>query len=154
MRIHKIRRPREARWALPLFLLTLSAVSAPPGVAELREPEGKQDKESASEPDLKKGEYLEKTPFGTVKRRPANVATDKFAGTRNIEVEENGDVITFRRATPFGKQTWKRKRSELSAFDKRVLEARYAEKAAEAPATSAPLNKSARPAAKDKKSNR
>ena len=136
MRIQKIVRPRKLRlWVAPLLMLAFVVATAAPGVAELRDPEGKQGKEAA-EPNLKEGEYVKKTPFGVTKRGPAK-KTDKLAGSRNVEVEENGDLITFRRPTPFGKQVWKRKRSELSAFEKGLLDAHNAAKpTTESPAAS------------------
>ena len=161
MSVHKIVRRRKARPGIAsLLLLGCTVLAALPGVAELREPERKQasdrkqDKESSADAALNQGEFFKKTPFGITKRGPAK-QTDKLAGTRNVEVEENGDLITFRRATPFGKQIWKRKRSELSAFEKRLLEAHHAaEPALDAPATSAKRKKSAAPASGDKKSDR
>ena len=127
MRIQKIVRRRKWRlWVAPLLVLGFVVATAAPGAAELRDPEGKQGEEAA-EPDLKEGEYIKKTPFGVTKRGPAK-KTDKLAGTRDVEVEENGDLITFRRLTPFGKQIWKRKRSELSAFEKGLLDAHHAAK--------------------------
>ena len=160
MSIHKIVRRRNARPGIAsLLLLGCTFLSALPGVAELREPERKQDAKrkqdkASAAATLNEGEYVKKTPFGVTKRGLAK-QTDKLAGTRNVEVEENGDLITFRRATPFGKQIWKRKRSELSAFEKRLLEAHHAaEPAADAPATSAKRKKSAAPASGDKKSDR
>ena len=156
MNIHKIVRRINAGAGLA-FLLFLGCAVPPafPGVAELREPERTPErKEDKASPDatVNKGEYGKKTPFGVTKRGPAKQA-DKLAGTRNVEVEENGDLITFRRATPFGKQVWKRKRSELSAFEKRLLEAHDApEPGSDAPAVSATRKKTTESASRDKKS--
>ena len=160
MSVHKIVRRRNARLGIAsLLLLGCTVLATLPGVAELREPERKpaserkQDKASSAA-TLNEGEFFKKTPFGVTKRGPAK-QTDKLATTRNVEVEENGDLITFRRATPFGKQVWKRKRSELSAFEKRLLEAHHAaEPASDAPATAAKRKKSAAPPSGDKKSDR
>ena len=160
MSMHKTFRRGNVRPGPAALLLLGCMVPWPlPGVAELREPERKQDAErkqdkASAAATLNEGEYFKKTPFGVTKRGPAK-QTDKLAGTRNVEVEENGDLITFRRATPFGKQVWKRKRSELSAFEKRLLEADHAaEPAPNAAASSAPPKKSAEPASGDKKTNR
>ena len=155
MNLHKIVGCRYARPGLASLLLLVCIVLLPlPGVAELREPERKQGKESATDATPNDGEYVAKTPFGVAKRGPAK-QTDKLAGTRNVEVAEDGDIVTFRRATPFGKQIWKRKRSELSAFEKKLLEAHHAaEPAPKAAATSVPRKKSAATASGDKKAAR
>ena len=156
MNFHKIDRRGHARPGLAsLLLLGCVALSPLPGVAELREPERKQAKESAADatPDATSndGEYDKKTPFGVTKRGPAK-QDDKLAGTRNVAVEESGDLITFRRATPFGAQVWKRKRSELSAFEKKLLEMHHA--AEPSPKAAAPRKKSTAAASGDKKAAR
>jgi len=109
---------------LPLFVATLFVGVAVLSADESREFDSESSKESTSESVLNKGEYFQETPFGLAKRGPAGPA-DKFAGARNVEIEESVDSIIFRRNTPFGKQVWKRKFSELSAFEMRLLKVHH-----------------------------
>lgn len=64
------------------------------------------------------------TPFGPAKRakpRPAPTAAQRAAKPL-VKVEEDGDTFTFTRQTPFGTQTWKRERADLSAAEKQLIE--------------------------------
>lgn len=108
-------------WSIPIFLLVFLVEIVAPSGAALIKPDDEITEGTTVEPVLKEGEYLQETPFGLTKRGPAK-PVDKAAGTRNVEVEENEGLVTFRRTLPFGKQVWQRKRSELSAFEKRLLE--------------------------------
>lgn len=75
-----------------------------------------------------------RTPFG-VARWPADSAPnhDKSSGANGavaaeppagITATDAGDSIRFERATPFGKKTWSRKKSELTPDEKAVWERR------------------------------
>lgn len=109
---------------LSLLIATLFVGVAALSADALRGFDSESPKESTSKSVLSQGEYFQETPFGLARRGPAGPA-DKFAGTRNVEVEKSVDFITFRRTTPFGKQVWRRKFSELSVFEMRLLEVHH-----------------------------
>ena len=124
MRIWKIMSKCVTNREITPVLLTAVFVGAVvPGGATLIEDREETAKEVAAEPVLSEGEYFQETPFGLTKRGPAK-PVDEATEIRNVEVEENEDHIVFRRATPFGKQVWHRRRSDLSTFEKRLLEIR------------------------------
>jgi hypothetical protein len=62
------------------------------------------------------------TPFGPVEatsEQPApaaDLASDSF-----VSAEEKGELVIFRRKTPFGSQVWKKKKSELTADEQALL---------------------------------
>jgi hypothetical protein len=69
------------------------------------------------------------TPFGlvrykeadnpgptTAKQEPAPVPSD-------VEVFDEGDQLRFEKPGPFGKYTWRRKKTELNAEERRIYEA-------------------------------
>ena len=63
------------------------------------------------------------TPFGPAKKRdvePKKAPVSKGPSMTAVKVE--GETATFSRKTPFGVQSWKRKLSELSAAEKKLLE--------------------------------
>jgi hypothetical protein len=105
---------------VPLFsVVFIYALSAP---AELKDtPAKKENGKAAQEQTLKEGEHMKQTPFGQMKRGPAKKTGEPDVG-RFVEVEEQGDTITFRRSTPFGNQVWKRQRAQLSEVEKKMLE--------------------------------
>ena len=109
---------------LPLLVATLFVGVAALGADASRGFDSGNPKESTSKSVLSEGEYFQETPFGLARRGPVR-PVDKLAGTRNVEVEESGDLITFRRTTPFGKQVWRRKFSELSVFEMRLLKVHH-----------------------------
>jgi hypothetical protein len=110
--------------AASLLVATLFVGVAALGADAPRGFEGESTKESTSKSVLSEGEYFQETPFGLARRGPVR-PVDKLAGTRNVEVEESGDLITFRRTTPFGKQVWRRKYPKLSAFEMRLLKVHH-----------------------------
>ena len=77
------------------------------------------------------------TPFGPAKKKapapkpPPRAITSKPL----VDVSLDGDTYTFKRQTPFGSQTWKRAKADLSADEKKLIadqdawEAHEAEKA-------------------------
>lgn len=87
------------------------------------------------------GQKTKQTPFGPVEatsEQPlpaAGLSSDSF-----VSAEEKGELVIFRRKTPFGSQVWKKKKSELTADEQALLargqpEARKPQPAeAEAPA--------------------
>lgn len=76
-----------------------------------------------------------KTPFGVMKnpegaqeardKRAAEVAPDP---TVLIKVQEEDDTLKFSRPGPFGVYTWKKKKTDLSADEKKVWERTQAAK--------------------------
>jgi hypothetical protein len=83
------------------------------------------------------------TPFGPVEatsEQPpprADFAADPF-----VSAEERGEMVIFRRKTPFGSQVWKKKKSELTSEEKALL-------ARGRPETPKPLGGEAAATAKD-----
>lgn len=61
------------------------------------------------------------TPFGASVKTPAS-------STVPTKVTDAGDSIVFERPTPFGPQRWTRKKTELTAYEKLILEQQDAEK--------------------------
>ena len=103
-----------------LFVLLLSLPWS--AGAELNDPPAKKEEgKTTSKQSLKDGEHMKQTPFGRMKQGPAKKSAEPDVG-RFVEVEEQGDTIIFRRSTPFGKQVWKRQRSQLSDVEKKMLE--------------------------------
>jgi hypothetical protein len=67
-----------------------------------------------------------RTPFG-VKRWPADSADirqdalDKGnAASERTTAVEQGDAVRFEQATPFGKRTWVRKKTELNEYERKI----------------------------------
>jgi hypothetical protein len=64
------------------------------------------------------------TPFGPV---PVAAAPEQpppardFSADPFVSAEENGEMVIFRRKTPFGSQVWKKKKSELTADEQALL---------------------------------
>jgi hypothetical protein len=87
-----------------------------------------------------------KTPFG-VKRwladadpRPV-VADKRDQWDRRTTAVEQGDSIRFELATPFGKRTWVRKKTELSESEQRIWDLQQKNNTASHTAASRPAEK-------------
>jgi hypothetical protein len=89
------------------------------------------------------------TPFG-----PMTVGEDSeqpptardFAADPFVSAEEKGDLVVFRRKTPFGSQVWKKKKSELTADEQALLAAGRPEPPKTQPAKAeAPAKDSSKP---------
>jgi len=81
---------------------------------------------------------VRRTPFGETKS--VAKAADKVAPPATspfIEVEEKGDTIIFQRRTPFGRQTWSKKRSELTPQEEEMMRAHKAGPSADATGSAA-----------------
>jgi hypothetical protein len=84
---------------------------------EAREAKAKPAKESASS-----GAETKQTPFGPAKVTPAEpLPAAELSDDPFIWAEEKGDLVVFRRKTPFGAQVWKKKKSELTADEQAIL---------------------------------
>jgi hypothetical protein len=62
------------------------------------------------------------TPFGPARKSttpPPPKPTTKAKPL--VEIDQKGDLYTFRRKTPFGEQRWTRLRSELSDVEKQLI---------------------------------
>jgi hypothetical protein len=81
--------------------------------------EGKKDKES---PKSDSSETVQ-TPFGRVKKRAPEPKPEPRPITAKplTEVTVEGDTYTFKRQTPFGTQSWKRAKADLSADEKKLI---------------------------------
>jgi hypothetical protein len=98
--------------------------------------EGDKDKTAKSDGDTVQ------TPFGPAKKQTEAPPPPPPASTAKplVDVKLNGDTYTFSRQTPFGAQSWKRAKAELSSDEKKLVEAheaweeKKAEKAEPAPA--------------------
>lgn len=76
--------------------------------------------------DAKGGKWIyRQTPFGLVKMedKPAPVVVDAEVG-RGIKVDDLGDRVHFERATPFGQQSWTKKKTELTDEEKAFMAAK------------------------------
>ena len=80
---------------------------------------------------------IRRTPFGVMKTeetKEARSAIDmklKDAPDKpDFEAVEEGDTVRFTRSTPFGVQSWKKKKTELSATEKKALEQSKSSKSA------------------------
>jgi len=73
-----------------------------------------------------------RTPFGRSKssseKKPEVSAP---VTTPFMEVEEKGDDIVFKRRTPFGPQSWTKKRSDLTSEEQEMLRAHQSKRAEE-----------------------
>lgn len=77
--------------------------------------------------EQKAGRKLAQTPFGTSDygdAEPPDEEPETLATSPHVEVEEKGDTIIFKRKTPFGNQVWKKKRAELTAEERQLLNRR------------------------------
>ncbi len=63
------------------------------------------------------------TPFGPAKKQaPApKAAPRRITSKPLVEVSSDGDTYSFSRQTPFGAQTWKRAKAELSSDEKKLI---------------------------------
>lgn len=105
-------------------LIAVAGLALGLSAAVFAEVKDSEQKEKAAEPakqELKEGEFVKQTPFGPMKQGPPK-KVDKLSGAQFVEVEEQGDLVIFRRSTPFGPQVWKTKRSDLSDVEKDLLE--------------------------------
>lgn len=137
----------NSRWSLAAGVLaTMIAVStllaaAQKGPSRTKMPPLSAEQQAASKDKAKQAPKKEtqRTPFGETKRVPTTADTAPAAATSPyIEVEEKGDTIVFQRRSPFGLQTWRKKRSELTPEDEEMLRAHQAKQAAGSAPDSAP----------------
>jgi hypothetical protein len=108
-----------------------SRTKMPPLSAE----QAASSKDKAGQPPSKENR---RTPFGETKS--VAKAADKVAPPATspfIEVEEKGDTIIFQRRTPFGRQTWSKKRSELTPQEEEMMRAHKAGPSADATGSAA-----------------
>jgi len=65
------------------------------------------------------------TPFGKSKEpRVAPVKTESKPGDLvNTKAFDEGDTVRFERPTPFGTSVWRKKKSELDATDRKIIDA-------------------------------
>ena len=100
-----------------LMLAALSAILAFGAEAE------KDKAAKKSDP----GETVQ-TPFGPVKKQdPApKPAPRPVTAKPLVDTSLDGDTYTFTRQTPFGDQSWKRAKSDLSSDEKKLIEAQEA----------------------------
>jgi hypothetical protein len=98
----------RARHAVPLLLLIA-------GLAF-----GAEEKKAESE--AKEGETVQ-TPFGPAKKQEAAPKPAPRAITSKplVDVSLQGDTYTFTRQTPFGAQSWKRAKADLSDAEKKLI---------------------------------
>lgn len=93
--------------------------------AETGEPGEREKEKTAAEQPAKKASgaaETKQTPFGPAKVTAAEpppkseLSDDPF-----VSAQEQGDMVVFRRKTPFGAQVWKKKKSELTADEQAIL---------------------------------
>ena len=90
--------------------------SKPPAAsAESKKTSGEEAKKSAVQGGRR-------TPFGWKKAaEKAEETPPPPASSSFVEVEEQGDTIVFKRRTPFGRQSWRKKRSDLTPQEQEML---------------------------------
>jgi hypothetical protein len=100
-----------------LMLMALAASLSFGAEAEKEKPAKKSDS----------GETVQ-TPFGRVKKQAAQPkpAPRASAAKPLVDISVDGDVYTFTRQTPFGAQSWKRAKADLSADEHKLIEAQEA----------------------------
>lgn len=82
---------------------------------------GKPAAQAAKESGSAKAETTQ-TPFGPAKVTPAEpLPESELSSDPFVSAEEKGDLVIFRRRTPFGAQVWKKKKSELTADEQAIL---------------------------------
>jgi hypothetical protein len=93
------------------------------GKSEAAAPSEKPAKPAKSaKPVEPPAENTKQTPFGPVEAKPeelppaADLSSDAY-----VSAEEKGEVVIFRRKTPFGSQVWKKKKTELTADEQALL---------------------------------
>jgi len=99
------------------------------GPSRSKPPAASVDKEKASTEKAKEthGDGDRRTPFGRTKSPEKRTETASSPSSSPfVEVEEKGDKIVFKRRTPFGGQTWKKKRSELTPQEQEMLKVHQA----------------------------
>ena len=92
---------------------------------------------AAAAEEAKKTKVVQ-TPFGPSVRAEEGSREAALRVVKDdpmLKIEESGEVVTFKRRTPFGEQVWRRKRSELTDLEKEMMAAR---KQAEREHTAAP----------------
>ena len=99
----------RARLAAPLLIVLTAGLAF-----------GADEKKVAAE--TKEGDTVQ-TPFGPAKKQaPApKPATRPVTAKPLVEVSVEGDTYTFTRQTPFGAQSWKRPKAELSSAEKKLI---------------------------------
>ena len=101
------------------FTITVLACALFAGAAFAKQPEKKDD--SAEKSAASTGETVQ-TPFGKVsKQKPAPAPVSRSKAPSMVKVKIEGDQVHFSRKTPFGAQSWTRKKSELSASEKDLV---------------------------------
>jgi hypothetical protein len=95
------------------MLMTLAASLAFGAEAEKDKPAQKSDS----------GETVQ-TPFGPVKKQAAQPKPEPrpVASKPLVDISLDGDTYTFTRQTPFGAQSWKRAKADLSSDEKKLIE--------------------------------
>jgi hypothetical protein len=99
--------------------------------ASRAEVQGKAEKKQEAAKPAAKAEReasgpTKQTPFGPVKAKAEEPPpAQKLSDDTLISAEEQGEIVVFRRKTPFGDQVWKRKKSELSDEERELLARRH-----------------------------
>jgi hypothetical protein len=95
--------------------------------ASRAEVQGKAEKKQEAAKPAAKAEReasgpTKQTPFGPVKAKSEEPPpTPKLSEDGLLSAEDQGEVVVFRRKTPFGDQVWKRKKSELTDDERELL---------------------------------
>ena len=104
-----------------LLAVSLSAADTGPKTespAEKPEPAAK----AAAKQSDRGAREVKQTPFGPVEAKPTEAPPRQdLTMDSMVSAREEGDVVIFRRKTPFGNQVWKKKKSELTAEERKLL---------------------------------
>jgi hypothetical protein len=111
----------------PILIVLLALGLAGAAAAETEKAAKPAKQETAAKP-AKKSETAEtetrQTPFGPAKVLPPDpnpAPSRELSDDPFVSAEEKGELVIFRRKTPFGAQVWKKKKSELTAAEQAIL---------------------------------
>jgi len=96
-----------------MWILALSAALGASASAKSPQDEGKAKKEEVE---------TVQTPFGPARKSTTPPPPKPTRRARPlVEIDQEGDLYTFRRKTPFGEQRWTRLSSDLSDVEKQLI---------------------------------
>ncbi len=109
-------------WGMAFSPASLFAEQHGPSRSKPSAASAESKKTSAEEAKKSSAQGGRRTPFGWKKAaEKAEETPPPPASSAFVEVEEQGDTIVFKRRTPFGRQSWRKKRSELTSQEQEML---------------------------------
>lgn len=131
--------PQESTVTQPAAAQPVAPAAPPPSAnaEQLKIPAGAKETEpflfSFTDAEGKKWFYRQ-TPFGVVKWEDKPVTTPTMADNTNpVIITDLGDSVRFLWKTPFGDQSWVRKKSELNDEEKGMMQREQNKRTAKTP---------------------